>query len=58
MEWITVNWASIIAIITGVISVASIVAKLTPTKVDDNVVGYLIKFVDILAVNNKPTESK
>jgi len=58
MEWITANWTSIIAIVTGVVTVASIVAKLTPTEVDDNIVGFLIKFVDVLAINNTPTKTK
>jgi hypothetical protein len=58
MEWITANWGSIIAVITGIISVASIIAKLTPTEVDDGIVAKLLKLIDVLAINNKPTTAK
>ena len=58
MEWITANWKDILTIITGVIAVASVVTRLTPTKVDDNVLGYIVKFIDVLSVPTKPTEIK
>jgi len=58
MEWITANWVSVVGIITGIVTVASVVAKLTPTKTDDKLVGYALKFIDFLAINNKPTEIK
>ena len=58
MEWIIANWESVVAIITGIVTVASIIAKITPTETDDKVVGFLLKFVDLLAINNKPTEVK
>jgi hypothetical protein len=38
-------------IATAVISVASIIAALTPTPKDDEMLGKLYKFLDILAVN-------
>jgi hypothetical protein len=58
MEWITANWESILAVTTGTITVASIIAKLTPTKVDDGLVAKALKLIDILAINNKPTTTK
>ena len=58
MEWIIANWTSVVAIITGIISTASIVAKMTPTEVDDKWVARGLKLVDFLAVNNKPTEQR
>jgi len=58
MEWLTANYGSVIAIVTGVVSVASLIAKLTPTEVDDAWVAKALKFVDFLAINNKPTEKK
>jgi len=58
MDWLIANWASIVAIVTGVVTVASIIAKLTPTETDDKVVGYFLKLIDFLAINNKPTEIK
>ncbi len=38
-------------IATAVISVASIIAALTATPKDDEMLGKLYKFLDILAVN-------
>jgi hypothetical protein len=58
MEFIQANWGSIVAIITGVISIASIIAKLTPNKTDDKVLGCILKVVDVLAINTKPTTIK
>lgn len=58
MEWITANWGSLVAIVTGVVTLASIVAKITPTKTDDKYVGYALKFINFLAVSAKPIEKK
>ena len=58
MEWLIANWVDITAIIGGVVFVASIIAKLTPTEVDDNIVGKVIILLDKLALNNKPTIKK
>jgi hypothetical protein len=58
MEWLIANWVDITAIIGGVVMVASIVAKLTPTEVDDNILGQIIILLDKLALNNKPTIKK
>ena len=56
MEWIMNHWDDILGIITGAIAVASIIAKLTPTKTDDKWVARILQLVDLLALNNKPTE--
>ena len=58
MDWIIANWASVVAIVTGVVTVASIIAKLTPTQTDDKIVAYVLKIVDVLALNTKPKEIK
>uniref|UniRef100_A0A6H1ZQ43 Uncharacterized protein n=1 Tax=viral metagenome TaxID=1070528 RepID=A0A6H1ZQ43_9ZZZZ len=58
MTWIIENYTFLIAIIGGVVTTASIIAKLTPTKVDDNFFGFLIKLMDKLALNNTPTETR
>lgn len=55
MDWLNANWTDVIFIVTAVISIASVIAKLTPTKVDDNIVGKIIVLMDKLALNNKPT---
>ncbi len=43
-------------IIPLIISIASVVAKLTPTEVDNKVVAFALKFIDFLAINNVPTK--
>ena len=58
MEWLIANWQEVLFIITSVVTVASVAAKLTPTKVDDNLVGNLIKLLDVIGLNNPPTETK
>ena len=58
MEWIINHWGDLALIVTGVISVASVIAKLTPTTVDDNILGKFIILMDKLGLNNKPTVVK
>lgn len=58
IQWITANAADLIAILTAVVAVASLVAKVTPTEVDNKVIAYILKFIDALALNTKPTELK
>lgn len=56
--WILQNWDIILGAATGIITSASIIAKLTPTEVDNKILLILLKFIDKLAINNKPTEKK
>jgi len=56
IEWVMNNSETLIASVTGIVSVASVVAKLTPTKTDDKIVFAILKLVDIIALNNKPTK--
>lgn len=56
--WLINHWEEITLAATGVVSVASIIAKLTPTEVDNKLVALILKIVDVLALNNKPTELK
>lgn len=53
MEWILANWENVLLIISGVISVASIIVKLTPTPKDDAVLARIISFLKILSLNKK-----
>lgn len=52
MEWITQHWKDILAIIGGVVTVASIIVKLTPTQKDDNVLAKIIKILAALSLYN------
>ena len=42
---------NLIAIVTAVVTVSSIVAALTPTPKDDVWIGKLYKLIDLLALN-------
>lgn len=52
MEWIQAHWKDILAIIGGVVTVASIIVKLTPTQKDDNVLAKIIKILAALSLFN------
>lgn len=52
MEWIQAHWKDILAIIGGVVTVASLIVKLTPTKKDDSVLAKIIKILAVLGLFN------
>ena len=57
----TMDITDIVAVLTAVVTVASIIASLTPTPKDDKIVGKCYKVIDALALNigkakNKPGE--
>ena len=56
--WIVENWPIMLLGITGIVTGASILARLTPTEVDDVFIAKLLKFIDFIAINNKPTVKK
>jgi hypothetical protein len=52
VTWFTTNWVNIIAIYSGVVAVASIIVKLTPTIKDNEILEAIIKWVaKYLALN-------
>jgi len=54
LNWIITNWDSIVAIYLGLIGVASIIVKMTPTLKDDTFLKKVIKFVGkFIALNRK-----
>ena len=52
MEWIQNNWKDILAIIGGIVTVCSIVVKLTPTQKDDDALAKVIKVLAALSLFN------
>lgn len=52
ITWLKMNWDSVLAIIGGVVSVATIIVKLTPTQKDDNALATLIKILAIFSLVN------
>ena len=51
LEWVGNNHEALFAIVTAVVTLASLIASLTPTPKDDKLVGKLYKAVDFLAIN-------
>ena len=56
MEWLLENWDNILLGITSIVTGASIIAKLTPTQTDDEIIGKILRFIDKIALNNEPTK--
>ena len=57
ITWVQLHWADILAIYTGVVTLASIIVKLTPNLKDDDVLLKIIKFVaKYLALNTNAPE--
>lgn len=56
LDWIVTHWKDLTLIVTGAISVASVIVKLTPTPKDDMVLEKIIKVCEVLALT--PTEKK
>lgn len=52
MTWIMEHWKDILAVIGGVVTVASIIVKLTPTQKDDNILSKIITILSALSLYN------
>lgn len=52
MEWLHNNWKDILAIIGGIVTVASFIVKLTPTQKDDAFLDKVIKVLAALSLFN------
>lgn len=53
MDWIIEHWDDLMLIVTGIISVASVIVKLTPTPRDDEELGRLRKLLHTMALTPK-----
>ena len=51
LNWFNENQESLIAILTGIVTVASIVATMTPNDSDNKIVAKASKVVSWLALN-------
>ena len=58
ISFIQNHWDDLLAIIGGVVSVASIIVKLTPTTKDDNVLNTIINFLAKLSIVNTSLDQK
>lgn len=52
INWCTQHWQDVLAIIGGVVSVATVIVKLTPTQKDDAVLGKIIAVLSALSLVN------
>lgn len=52
IEWIKANWESVLAIIGGVVSVATVIVKLTPSQKDDNILATIINILSVFSLVN------
>ena len=52
VNWLQTNWKDVLAIIGGVVTVASIIVKLTPTQKDDAFLAKVIKVLAALSLFN------
>jgi len=50
INWIVTNWAYILSGFCGLIIVASVIVKLTPSTKDDGVVEKIIDFLDHFSI--------
>lgn len=52
MEWIQTHGKDILAIIGGVVTVASLIVKLTPTPKDDRILARIITLLSAFSLCN------
>ncbi len=52
IDWMMAHWKDILAVIGGVVTVCSIIVKLTPTQKDDSVLAKIIKVLAALGLFN------
>ena len=57
INWLTENWSAIVAIVGGMVTVASIIVKLTPSQTDDEWLASIRGVLEKLALNSPPTKA-
>ena len=53
VAWVTANSKDLILIVTSVVTIASIIVKLTPTPKDDAVLAKILKLFEFLSLNKR-----
>jgi len=54
----TIEWGTVIKNLTILVSIASVIAKLTPDETDNKLIAVIQKIIDIIAMSSKPTKYK
>jgi len=60
MNWIVSNWDQVLVILMSIITVATAVTAITPTKADDKIVNFVLMVLNVVAGNvgkNKNADS-
>ena len=52
-EWITGHWVELVAALGGVIIVARVIVKLTPTPTDDTILEKVVAFLKAIGLHVK-----
>jgi hypothetical protein len=50
MVWIQANWVNVTAIVGGVVTIASVIVKMTPSRSDDVVLDKIISVLKVLSL--------
>lgn len=50
MELITNHWNDILSIVGAVVSLATLIVGMTPTTKDDEILGKIVRFLDMFSV--------
>lgn len=52
IKWCTAHWDEVLAVIGGIVALATMIVKLTPTQKDDSVLASVIKFLAAFSIVN------
>lgn len=52
IAWVTAHWVELMAIYGGLVAIATVIVKLTPSVKDDEILGKVIKLVDYFSTVN------
>jgi len=53
ITWVTTNWEHLALIVTSMVTVASLIVKLTPTTKDDTVLAAIVKVLTAISLNKE-----
>ena len=52
IAWTAAHWADVLAIYGGVVALATVIVKLTPSAKDDEILARVVKFLDFFSTVN------
>lgn len=53
IQWVVANSKDLLLIVTGLVTVASIIVKLTPTQADDTILAKIMPWIEKISFNKK-----